>query len=94
MAQQQNKKQGSRNICWAANTARWALPRLCEAEPSVLADLEDNMSQGSFPTQEIQCGGDLDGSRAGVLEGKVPGIRGMAAVITASVALCQALRSP
>lgn len=57
MAQQQNKKQGSRNICWAANTARWALPRLSEAEPSVLADLEDNMSQGSFPTQEIQWWG-------------------------------------
>lgn len=54
MAQQQNKKQGSRNICWAANTARWALPRLSEAEPPVLADLEDNMSQGSFPTQEAQ----------------------------------------
>lgn len=29
--------------------------------------------------------GDLDGSRAGVVEGKVPGSRGMAAVITASV---------
>lgn len=70
MAQQQNKKQGSRNICWAANTARWALPRLCEAEPSVLADLEDNMSQGSFPTQEIQCGGTWTEAELGCWRGR------------------------
>ena len=57
MAQQQNKKQGSGNICWAANMARWALPRLSEAEPSVLADLEDNTGQQCFPSQEIHWWG-------------------------------------
>lgn len=34
MAQQQNKKQGSRNICWAASMAHQVLPCLSEAAQS------------------------------------------------------------
>lgn len=84
MAQQQNKKQGSGNICWAANMARWALPRLSEAEPSVLADLEDNTGQQASPARRFTGGGPGQ-KRAGVNGERVLGIGGMATMRTASI---------